>query len=154
MTDIVVRVIDCHVVYLKDYSPKFLMLKRSANKLYAGTWQCITGKIENNEKPIKTAIRELKEETGLKAINQWAIDIVNNFYEPNYDRMNLIPVFGVEVESLSINLSDEHCDYKWCSINEALELFTWNQQKKGLQEFYNMLLTSKKKLSLTKINLN
>ena len=152
MTEIVVRVIDCHIAYLKDGEPKFLMLKRSPHILYGGIWQCVTGKIESNERPIETAIRELNEETGLSPINKWTVDQVNHFYEANQNRMNLIPVFGVEVHSLNINLSDEHCDYKWCNIDQALELFTWTQQKHGLLAFYEMLTSRTENLTFSKIN--
>ena len=65
--------------------------------------------------------------------------------------MNLIPTFGVEVHSLNINLSDEHCDYKWCNIDQALELFTWTQQKNGLLAFYEMLTSRQEKLPFLKI---
>ena len=151
MTDIVVRVIDCHVMYKEDGLPKFLILKRSHDKIYPGIWQCVTGKIEPEEEPIESAIRELKEETSLNPVQKWTIDIVNHFYESKHDRMNLIPVFGVEVNNIKVVLSDEHCNYRWCEINEALKLLTWNQQKKGLIEFNNMLTGQSQKLSLTKI---
>ena len=138
-------------MYKEDGLPKFLMLKRSQNKIYPGIWQCVTGKIESEEKPIESAIRELKEETSLNPVQKWTIDIVNHFYESKYDRINLIPVFGVEVNDIKVVLSDEHCNYKWCEINEALQLLTWNQQKNGLIEFNNMLTDQPQKLSLTKI---
>ena len=151
MTDIVVRVIDCHITYLGEDEPKFLMLKRSQQKIYPGIWQCVTGKIKPREKPIETAIRELKEETGLSPINKWTVDQVNHFYETEFDRMNLIPVFGVEVDSLNVSLSDEHCDYKWCNIKESEELFTWTQQKNGLLAFYEMLTSRQEKLIFSNI---
>ena len=151
MTDILVRVIDCHITFLADTEPKFLMLKRSPQIMYGGIWQCVTGKIESGEKPVETAIRELKEETGLSPINKWTVDQVNHFYEVEFDRMNLIPVFGVEVDSLMVNLSDEHCDYKWCNIKEAEELFTWTHQKNGLLSFYEMLTSQTEKLTFSKI---
>ena len=152
MTDIVVRVIDCHIVYLGENEPKFLMLKRSQQKIYPGIWQCVTGKIKPREKPIETAIRELTEETGLSPVNTWTVDQVNNFYESKADRMNLIPIFGVEVDSLIVKLSDEHCDYKWCGLDEAISLFTWTQQKNGLLAFHEMLTSQAEKLSLLKNN--
>ena len=152
MTDIVVRVIDCHITYLGEDEPKFLMLKRSQQKIYPGIWQCVTGKIKPREKPIQTAIRELTEETGLSQVNTWTLDQVNNFYEPKADRMNLIPIFGVEVDSLIVKLSDEHCDYKWCELEEAISLFTWTQQKNGLLAFHEMLTSQAEKLSLLKNN--
>ena len=152
MTDIVVRVIDCHITYLGEKEPKFLMLKRSQQKIYPGIWQCVTGKIKPREKPIQAAIRELTEETGLSVINTWTVDQVNHFYESEFDRMNLIPIFGVEVDSLIVKLSDEHCDYKWCDIKEAQRLFTWTQQKNGLLAFHEMLTSQPEKLSLLKNN--
>ncbi|MDB3868755.1 NUDIX pyrophosphatase [Candidatus Marinimicrobia bacterium] len=151
MTDISVRVIDCHITYLKDEEPKFLMLKRSPQIVYGGIWQCVTGKIELGEAPIETAIRELKEETGLSPISKWTVDQVNNFYEAEYDRMNLIPIFGIEVDTLIVNLSNEHCDYRWCNIKEAEKLFTWTQQKNGLLAFNKMLTSQKEKLTFLKI---
>ena len=151
MTDILVRVIDCHITFLGDTEPKFLMLKRSPQIMYGGIWQCVTGKIESGEKPVETAIRELKEETELSPINKWTVDQVNHFYEAEFDLMNLIPVFGVEVDSLMVNLSDEHCDYKWCNIKEAEELFTWSHQKNGLLAFYEMLTSQTEKLTFSKI---
>ena len=151
MTEIVVRVIDCHIAYLVDGNPKFLMLKRSPQKMYGGIWQCITGKIESDEKPIETAIRELNEETGLSPINKWTVDQVNHFYEAEFDRMNLIPIFGVEVDSLKVKLSDEHSDYKWCELEEAVKLFMWTQQKNGLLAFHEMLTSQREKLTFSKI---
>jgi len=152
MTSIQVRVIDCHVVFLGEKEPLYLMLKRSPEKLYGGIWQCVTGKIEKNESPIETAVRELEEETGLNPKNKWTIDIVNHFYEAEYDRMNLIPVFGVEVQAKNVVLSDEHSEYLWCNIDDALSLFTWTQQKNGLKAFHEMLTASPKKLNFSKIN--
>ena len=151
MTNVVVRVIDCHIAYLGEDEPKFLILKRSQQKIYPGIWQCVTGKIKPKEKPIETAIRELKEETGLSPVNKWSVDQVNHFYEANSDCMNLIPIFGIEVNSLIVKLSDEHCDYKWCNIKEAEKLFTWTQQKNGLLAFYEMLTSQTEKLTYSKI---
>ena len=151
MTNVTIRVIDCHVVYLKNNHPKFLMLKRSLDKIYGGTWQCVTGKIKPHEKPIESAIRELNEETGLNPLNKWSIDCVNQFYEAEFDRMNIIPVFGVEVDSMIVKLSNEHSDYCWCNIDEAIELFTWDQQKNGLIQFHDMLIQKTEKLTFLKI---
>ena len=73
-TEIVVRVVDCHIFRWEDTKPVFLLLKRSENQMYPGIWQCVTGKIEQNEKPHETAIRELKEETGLVPCSMWTVD--------------------------------------------------------------------------------
>jgi len=74
---------------------------------------------------------------------------VNHFFEAEHNRMNLIPVFGVEVESSIINLSPEHTEFKWCSVGEGVDLLLWNQQKQGLLNFHQMLTKEPEKLNLS-----
>jgi len=150
-TEIVVRVVDCHIFRWEDEKPVFLLLKRSENQIYPGVWQCVTGKIEKNETPNDAALRELKEETGLVPSSMWTVDQVNHFFEAEHNRMNLIPVFGVEVESPNINLSLEHTEYKWCCVNDGIDLMMWNQQKQGLINFHQMLTEKLEKLKLSTI---
>ena len=153
MTDIVVRLIDCHVFFWYNGVPQFLLLKRSENQIYPGIWQCVTGKIRKGEKPHETAKRELKEETGLIPKTIWTVDRVNNYYESENERMYLIPIFGVEVITKNVALSYEHQDYKWCNLDEGINLLLWTQQKEGLISFYKMLTTESSKLLFTKITL-
>jgi len=63
----------------------------------------------------------------------------------------LIPIFGVEVDSLKVKLSDEHCDYKWCELEDAIKLFMWTQQKNGLLAFHEMLISQREKLTFSTI---
>ena len=81
----------------------------------------------------------------------WTVDQVNHFFEAEHNRMNLIPVFGVEVESPNINLSLEHTEYKWCCVNDGIDLMMWNQQKQGLINFHQMLTEKLEKLKLSTI---
>ena len=83
----------------------------------------------------------------------WTVDQVNHFFEAEYNRMNLIPVFGVEVESPNINLSPEHTAYKWCSVADGVDLLLWNQQKQGLINFHQMITKEPEKAALSIISL-
>jgi len=155
MSEIKVRVIDCHIAYYnknKSYW-EFLLLKRSESTIYPKIWQGVTGKIENSELPYKTALRELMEETGLNAKKIWTIDKVNTFYDAKIDVMNLIPVFGVTVNSKNVIISKEHSEYKWCNINETIKLITWEEQKKGVEIFYKMLKENGKRLKMMEIQI-
>ena len=153
MNNIKIRVIDCHIAYCKNNKYLFLLLKRVNNKIYPGIWQGVTGKINNNELPYQTALRELKEETALTPKKIWTIDQVNMFYDAKNNVMNLIPIFGVSVETKKIILSNEHSEYKWCNIDQAIKLLTWEQQKKGIKIFYEMLKENKKRLKMMEINI-
>tara|TARA_A100001011_G_C14322509_1_gene851597 strand:- start:8893 stop:9366 length:474 start_codon:yes stop_codon:yes gene_type:complete len=156
MSNIKVRVIDCHIArYNNNKSDwEFLLLKRNMNTLYPGTWQGVTGKIELSEIPYKTALRELMEETGLVAYRLFTVDKVNTFYDANRDTMNLIPVFGAIVKSNDVKLSNEHTEFKWCNVNETKRFITWDQQKKGVQIFYDMLTNDDNRLKLMEIQIN
>ena len=110
MANIKVRVVDCYVYQQTDKGLKFLILKRNEKKLYEHLWQGVAGKIEKDEEAWQTAIRELKEETGLDPVKMFVADHVSQFYEKHGDRVNLVPVFGIEVDSKNVILSDEHID--------------------------------------------
>ena len=151
-TEILVRVIDCHVVF-RTSAPQYLMLKRADHKQYPGIWQCVTGRVKVDEKPYQTALRELAEETALKPVSMWTVDQINLFYEAMEDRVNLIPIFGVEVANDQVRLSDEHVDHRWCSVEEAVDLLLWDQQKMGLTAFHKMLTEKSPKLTFSRIPL-
>ncbi|HBR87473.1 MAG TPA: hypothetical protein DEA65_06570, partial [Candidatus Marinimicrobia bacterium] len=102
----------------------------------------MAGKIEAGETAPEAAKRELMEETGLKPKHMFVADHVSRFYEAHGDRINLVPVFGIEVDSDQITLSDEHCDYKWVTLEEALEHLVWQGQKKGIRVVSDMVLSN------------
>lgn len=152
MTDIKVRVVDCYVYRHTNDGIRFLLMKRNLNKMYEHLWQGVAGKIESGETASETAIRELKEETGLNPINMFVVDHVSRFYETHGDRINLVPVFGIEVDSVEVNLSEEHIDCKWVSIDEALDKLIWSGQKKGIQTVYDMVTSNDDQMKWSKVN--
>ena len=97
-------------------------------------------------------MRELEEETGLTPLSMWTVDQVNHFFEADKNCMNLIPIFGVEVESEMVTLSPEHTEYKWCKIDKGVDLLLWNQQKQGFKTFHKMITEESKKMFLSKIS--
>ncbi len=151
MTDVKIRVVDCYVFRQTDEGLKFLLLKRNKNKLYEHLWQGVAGKIETGETAWQTGIRELKEETGLAPVKMFVADHVSRFHEVHGDRINLVPVFGIEVDSSEVSLSEEHIDFKWVDIEEALKTLVWNGQKKGIQTVYEMVTRKDDRMRWSKI---
>jgi len=119
-----------------------LVLKRAKTKMYEHIWQGVAGKIEDGETSWEAATRELKEETGLAPIKMFVADHVSKFYETNGDRINLVPVFGIEVDSESVIISQEHCDHKWVDLNGALDLLVWRGQKQAIQVVHDMVISN------------
>ena len=153
MNQIKVRVVDCYVYSRTDDGILFLLMKRNLNKIYEHLWQGVAGKIEEGETSSDAAIRELKEETGLSPVNMFVADHVSKFYEVHGDRINLVPVFGIEVDSEIINLSEEHISYKWVDINEALNTLVWNGQKKGIQTVHDMVINNDDRMIWSKVEI-
>jgi len=142
MANIVVRVIDAYVYRTTSAGLLFLVLKRAKTKMYEHIWQGVAGKIEDGETSWEAATRELKEETGLAPIKMFVADHVSKFYEINGDRINLVPVFGIEVDSESVIISQEHCDHKWVVTNGALDLLVWRGQKQAIQVVHDMVISN------------
>ena len=153
MNQIKVRVVDCYVYRRTDNGIVFLLMKRNLNKIYEHLWQGVAGKIEEGETSSEAAIRELNEETGLSPLNMFVADHVSKFYEVHGDRINLVPVFGIEVDSEIINLSEEHISYKWVDINEALNTLVWNGQKKGIQTVHDMVINNDDRMIWSKVEI-
>jgi dATP pyrophosphohydrolase len=153
MASVTVRVVDCYVYLKTDDDLKFLLLKRNKNKIYEHLWQGVAGKIEEGETAPEAAIRELKEETGLDPVNMFVADHVSRFYEVHGDRVNLVPVFGIEVDSEEVMLSEEHVDFKWVNISEALNTLVWNGQKEGIQMVYDMVKSNDDRMRWSRIEL-
>ena len=65
----------------------------------------------------------------------------------------MIPVFGVEVKTKNVELSSEHIEHHWGSMEIVKKKMLWNQQKQGLENFYKMLTAETKKLELSEISI-
>ena len=108
---------------------EFLLLKRVQE--LRGFWQPVTGTVEEGETPRQGAHREVKEETGLEDFQHvvgpvYSFTFVKNRVEFHEE------VFGMEVSNVPITLSNEHSEYQWVNLKEALELLRYVQNKKGL----------------------
>ena len=107
--------------------------------MYEHLWQGVAGKIEKGEKAWEAATRELNEETGLEPVRLFIADHVSRFYEPHGDRVNLVPVFGIEVDNMDVILSKEHCEFQWLDYKTARKRLVWNGQKEGIKNVFEML---------------
>ena len=152
MPKVVVRVIDAYVFNRKNKEIRFLLLKRAKTKVYEHLWQGVAGKIEAGEAAWEAAIRELKEETGFEPVRIFVADHVSKFYEAHGDWVNMVPVFGIEVEDEEVKLSDEHCEFKWVDFNTAHQTLIWSGQKDGIAAVFNMLNSDDDRIKWSEIS--
>jgi len=134
MTKIITNLIEAHIFRKSKNGIEFLLLKRSGIGIYPGLWQMVSGKINPGEKAYETAIREIKEETGLIPKRFWVAPNVNSFYLPEKDYISLIPVFAALIDSKSkVKISDEHTECKWVKPSRAVKILAWEGQRKSVE---------------------
>ena len=146
--------VEAHIFRQNNNDLEFLLLKRASNEKYPGIWQMVTGSIKENEKAYETAIREIKEETGLTPEKFWVVPNVNSFYDPKNDLICQVPVFAAEVKTnVNVTISEEHSEFKWTSLNEARKLLAWKGQRLSVDTIHEYFTKEKSFLKFIEINL-
>ena len=103
---------------------KLLILKRSDKvRTYKGMWGGVAGYVEEDEEPYETAVKEIREEVGIKEenisfIRQMGPVKFTDFYEgEKYNWEIFIFVFKIEKKD-KVNIDWEHLEYKWIAPSE------------------------------------
>ena len=110
----------------------------------SNVWQFIAGGGENNEKPIETALREIKEETGvtaeklteLKSVAFVPAEVVAENMRTHWDKnIFVIPEYSFAFEcNADPTISREHSEYQWLPYNDARKLLKWDSNKVAMYE--------------------
>ena len=125
--------------------PEFLLIRRAADRMFAGMWQCVTGKLEAGERILEGALREVAEESGLGPSDLEAVfdtDVVNWFHHDSLDVLLCEAVFAARVRpGAEVVISDEHDDARWLSLDDARALVTWPAYERAI-DFVEWLLAN------------
>ena len=111
-----------------------------------GHWDFIKGKIEQNETPHETAIRETKEETGISNIefvNGFEESVEYDFRFKKEDIHKKVIFFLAKTNEKNIKLSHEHNDYLWLEYNDALKKTTFENAKNVLTKANEFLSSTR-----------
>jgi 8-oxo-dGTP pyrophosphatase MutT (NUDIX family) len=121
--------VDCWIYRALPAGLEILLLRRAPSRILPGLWQCVSGRLEEGERVAIAALREVEEETGLRADDIEAffdLDLVNTFHEPAYDAIVMSAVFAVRVRpEAEVELSPEHDSRRWLGIDEAHREVAW-----------------------------
>ena len=146
------NLIEAHIFRRNKNELEFLAMKRVQDGSYPNIWQMVTGAIHDNEKAYETAIREIKEETGLFPLRMWTLPNINSFYSSKDDCIFMIPVFAAEVNLNDlVTLSSEHSEFNWVDKDEMIKLLAWPGQKKSVEILSEYIASEKKFMKLVEI---
>lgn len=116
-----------------DGETKMLMMKRVKGEF----WYHVGGSIEGDETGVDAIIREYKEETDIDVTSLYYAQYLDKFYQPKANVIQLIPVFVVFCPpNQVVTLNEEHTEYLWCSLDEALQLVEYPEQEDIYQHIW------------------
>ena len=108
----------------------------------SGHWDFVKGKMEKDENPLDTVIREAKEETGISDLN-----FVEGFEENiEYDFQfegelihKKVVFYLAKTNTEKITISHEHLDFVWLDYKSAFEKTTYQNAKSVLSKANQLL---------------
>jgi 8-oxo-dGTP diphosphatase len=103
---------------IKNKEDKILLIKRASHvEALPNLWDIPGGTLEDGEDPVKGAIREVAEETGL-VIDSPSLCAYTSNIDKDKNKHFIRLIFHIKIEPNSITIDpNEHSEYAW--INKA-----------------------------------
>ena len=137
-------IVDVWIFRVVDGSTEVLLLRRSAHRILPGLWQGVSGRVEDGERVVAGALRELREETGLTPASFEALydlDFVNQFHFAPFDAVLTAAVFAVRVDpGIEPTLSHEHDAARWEPLAAARADVVWPGYRDALDRIGENLI--------------
>jgi dATP pyrophosphohydrolase len=135
MSGVAVRYIDVYVLRRVTDAWELLTLRRAPGTRCTGAWEVVHGHLEDGERPVAAALRELREETGFEVERLYNLSRVETFYRHATDEVALIPVFVAFVAAgRDPLLGVEHDSFRWRSHADAGATLAWPRSARALED--------------------
>jgi bis(5'-nucleosidyl)-tetraphosphatase len=136
------RIKSCGSVIFKRSSQVEYLLLQGGSVAHPGFWDFSKGEVENGEIETDTALRELKEETGISDahLREGFREEISYFYRQEGKTILKTAVFFLfETKQSEVKLSWEHIGYEWLVYETAVERLTHSNSRKVLKKAHDFL---------------
>jgi bis(5'-nucleosidyl)-tetraphosphatase len=117
--------------------PVFLLLD------YGKHWDYAKGHLEEGETAWQAAVRELREETGIRQVDRvtrFQRDMHYVFFSPRKGRIHkTVTYFLGRTRTENVTISDEHTGHAWLSYEDAMERLTYDNARELLHAAHDAL---------------
>jgi 8-oxo-dGTP pyrophosphatase MutT (NUDIX family) len=137
--------VECWVFRLDGRgAAEYLLIRRATDRIFAGLWQCVTGRLEPDERAPLAALREVAEEVGFGAATieaAYDLDQATLFYDEGADGLLSAAIFAVRVAPTAEPvLSPEHDAHRWAARAGAERLAIWPTYRESMRRIEERLL--------------
>jgi dATP pyrophosphohydrolase len=128
--------VDVYPYHLSDTGePRFLLLRRVETGEMPGSWQPVSGKLQEGETIHAGFLRQVRVKTGHRPIELHKLDFVNTFYDAFYDTVMFVPSAACRLAGLDVTIAAKHHqDFRWVSASEAERLLDWPAQGQCIRD--------------------
>lgn len=131
----------CTAVAAAVVNGRQVLLVKRAKGAFRGQWTLVSGRIESGETAWQAAVREVKEETGLKPITVYTSGNTDMFYNPVDEVMEVAPVFVVRTQNQEpVTLDEAHDDYCWLPLPRAIDSVAFPGQRRALESIAHFFM--------------
>ncbi|MGH7717445.1 MAG: NUDIX domain-containing protein [Gemmatimonadaceae bacterium] len=117
---------------------ELLLLQRAATARCPRSWEVVSGRIEQGERPEDAALRELREETGLEAERLYNVT-VTSFYLHRASTVMMSVVFAAVVRDARLSLGAEHSAAEWLPATAAPARMSWPRSRALFSDICQLL---------------
>lgn len=135
-----VSMVDVYVLRGSGARLECLVLRRSPGGRCAGSWESVHGHVEEGERPVAAALREMREETGLEPTRFYNLSRVESFYLHGSGEVALIPAFAAFVAAdATATTGAEHDAAEWLGVAAARTRLVWPRERRALDDVVVLL---------------
>lgn len=131
----------------EEFSAGFLLFRMAPTKHgqptrlwllldYGKHWDYPKGHLEKSETPWQAAVRELREETGIRQVDRrtnYRQQMQYAFYSSRKGHIKkTVTYFVGETRTEKVSLSDEHTGYAWLPYEQAMDTLTFENARELL----------------------